>query len=136
MKHFNFVLLATLLAISTFGITACGKAVPPTPVPAATSVAAVQANVEAAGHPLDADERARANANAKGYFEQEFPVVVNGSITKERGSFISCRPSDSVPVNGLVTCTGLVPQAAGGFKEQTRFCGYIPTLVGCSDVNK
>ena len=92
----------------------------------------IKAQVEQGVHSLTADERPRAQANAKAYYEKEFPVVVNGQITKERGSFLECRPSDS-NFNGLVTCKGLVPQTAGGFKEMTRYCGYTPTLVGCSD---
>lgn len=90
---------------------------------------AVQNNV----HALTADERPLAQANAKAYFEKEFPVQgKDGSLSKERGSFLECRPSDS-NFNGLVTCKGLVPQLGGGFKETTRYCGYRPDLVGCSD---
>lgn len=84
-------------------------------------------------HALTADERPLAQTNAKSYFEKEFPVQTReGSLTKERGSFLECRPSDS-NFNGLVTCKGLVPQLGGGFKEVTRYCGYRPELVGCSD---
>lgn len=92
----------------------------------------IKAQVEQGVHSLTADERPRAQANAKSYFEKEFPVMKNGSLDKERGSFLECRPSDS-NFNGLVTCKGLIPQLNGGFKEVTRYCGYTPTLVGCSD---
>lgn len=83
-------------------------------------------------HALTADERPRAQANAKSYYEKEFPVILNGVRGSERGVFLECRPSDS-NFNGLVTCKGQVPQINGGFKENTRYCGYTPTLVGCSD---
>lgn len=84
-------------------------------------------------HALTADERPLAQTNAKAFFEKEFPVQgKDGGLTKERGSFLECRPSDS-NFNGLVTCKGLVPQLNGGFKEVTRYCGYRKELVGCSD---
>lgn len=84
-------------------------------------------------HALTADERPLAQTNAKAFFEKEFPVQTReGSLTKERGSFLECRPSDS-NFNGLVTCKGLVPQLQGGFREVTRYCGYRKELVGCSD---
>lgn len=92
----------------------------------------IQAQVKDKVHALTADERPRATANAKTYFEKEFPVASNGQLGKERGVFNECRPSDS-NFNGLVTCKGLVPQINGGFKEITRYCGYTPDLVGCSD---
>ena len=84
-------------------------------------------------HALTADERPLAQANAKAFFEKEFPVQnAGGGLGKERGFFLECRPSDS-NFNGLVTCKGLIPQLAGGFKEVTRYCGYRKELVGCSD---
>lgn len=84
-------------------------------------------------HALTADERPLAQANAKAFFEKEFPVQSkDGGLGKERGSFLECRPSDS-NFNGLVTCKGLIPQLNGGFKEVTRYCGYRKELVGCSD---
>jgi hypothetical protein len=83
-------------------------------------------------HALTADERPLAQANAKAFFEKEFPVQQGNSLSKERGSFLECRPSDS-NFNGLVTCKGLVPNVGGGFKEVTRYCGYRKELVGCSD---
>lgn len=84
-------------------------------------------------HALTAEERPLAQANAKAFYEKEFPVQgKDGSLGKERGSFLECRPSDS-NFNGLVTCKGLVPQLAGGFREVTRYCGYRKELVGCSD---
>ena len=84
-------------------------------------------------HALTADERPLAQTNAKAYFEKEFPVQgKDGSLSKERGAFLECRPSDS-NFNGLVTCRGMVPQFNGGFKEVTRYCGYRKELTGCSD---
>lgn len=86
-------------------------------------------------HSLTADERPLATTNAKAYFEKEYPVeTAPGVLTKVRGQFLECRPSDS-NFNGLVTCKGLVPQLKGGYQEVTRYCGYRPELVGCSDVD-
>jgi len=113
-----FLMVATALAIS-----ACGSQ---------TAEEKINQQVKEAVHSLTADERPRATANAKTYFEKEFPVIVNGNRMAERGVFNECRPSDS-NFNGLVTCKGLVPQINGGFKETTRYCGYTPELVGCSD---
>ena len=83
-------------------------------------------------HPLNETERPLAQMNAKAYFEKEFPVEKEGELKKERGAFLECRPSDS-NFNGLVTCKGMVPQPKGGYREVTRYCGYRPELVGCSD---
>lgn len=114
-------LIAALIA--AMFLTACGKS-------AEEKIAKqVTENV----HALTADERPLAQTNAKAFFEKEFPVQgKDGSLGKERGSFLECRPSDS-NFNGLVTCKGLVPQLNGGFKEVTRYCGYRKELVGCSD---
>lgn len=78
-------------------------------------------------HALTDTERPLADANAKKFFEHPW-ITAEGQI----GQFISCRPSDS-NANGLVTCTGFIPQAKGGFAEVKRYCGYRPELVGCSD---
>ena len=104
-------------------LTACGSK---------TAEEKINAQVKEKVHSLTADERPRAQANAKSYYEKEFPVIVGGVRGSERGVFNECRPSDS-NFNGLVTCKGLVPQINGGFKETTRYCGYTPELVGCSD---
>lgn len=110
--------------IAAFGLTACG------PQSAEEKIAAATKD---GTHSLTADERPRAQANAKTFFEKEFPVQQrDGSLGRERGVFLECRPSDS-NFNGLVTCKGQVPQMNGGFKETTRYCGYTPELVGCSD---
>jgi hypothetical protein len=76
---------------------------------------------------LNADERNMAAINGKQFFEKEW-LPAGG----KRGQLISCRPSDS-NFNGLVTCTGFVPQANGEFAEIKRFCGYKADLVGCTD---
>lgn len=95
----------------------------------------VNKQIQSNQHSLTADERPLAQSNAKAYYEKEFPVQTkDGTLSKERGVFLECRPSDS-NFNGLVTCKGLVPQLQGGFKEVTRYCGYRPELVGCSDVD-
>jgi hypothetical protein len=80
-------------------------------------------------YPLNADERALASANAKTYFEREWINAANA-----RGQFTMCRPSDS-NFNGMVSCFGLVPQPTTGqtYKEVKMYCGYQPTLVGCSN---
>lgn len=81
-------------------------------------------------HALTDQERNLANANAKEYFEREWPTNAGKTL---RGTFIACRPSDS-NANGLVTCTGYVGSLdEGKLVERTRYCGYRPELVGCSD---
>lgn len=124
MKHSNTLTLvigaAALMAAAV--LSACSK----------TAEQKINAQVSEGVHSLTADERPRAQANAKAYFEKEWPVLVNGQRTAERGVFLECRPSDS-NFNGLVTCKGQVPLFQGGFKETTRYCGYTPALVGCSD---
>ena len=77
-------------------------------------------------HALTADERNMASINGKQFYEKEW-LPAGG----KRGQLISCKPSDS-NANGLVTCTGFIPQANGSFSEVTRYCGYMPELVGCS----
>jgi hypothetical protein len=78
-------------------------------------------------HALTEDERALANANGKAFFEK--PWAPAGG---KQGQFISCRPSDS-NFNGLVTCSGFIPQPDGSMPEIKRYCGYRADLVGCSD---
>jgi hypothetical protein len=81
-------------------------------------------------HPLSDQERNLAIANAKEYFDREWPTNSGKSL---RGTFIACRPSDS-NANGLVTCTGYVGSLdEGKLIERARYCGYRPELVGCSD---
>lgn len=93
----------------------------------------IQTQISEKVHALTADERTMVQTNAKQFFEKEFPVQTqDGALSKERGVFLECRPSDS-NFNGLATCKGMVPQFNGGFKEVGRYCGYTPKLVGCSD---
>ncbi len=82
-------------------------------------------------YPLTAEERSLAIANAKRYYEQEWPTN-NG--TKLKGTFINCRPSDS-NTNGLVSCTGYIVNTNGQLLEKTVYSGYRPDLVGVSDVD-
>jgi hypothetical protein len=119
-KQLYFVVSAILMA---FALAGCGSK---------SAEEKIQAQIKDKVHALTADERPRAVANAKSYFEKEFPVIVNGQRGTDRGVFLECRPSDS-NFNGLVTCKGQVPQLQGGFREVTRYCGYTPELVGCSD---
>lgn len=93
----------------------------------------IKAQVQDKVHALTADERLLAETNAKQYFNKEFPTLDQaGKNSTDRGVYLECRPSDS-NFNGMVTCKGIVPQLAGGRKEITRYCGYTPGLVGCSD---
>lgn len=124
MKKMKPLLFLVAAMAGIVALTACGKQTADEKI-----VQQVTQNV----HALTADERPLAQTNARAFFEKEFPVQTqSGSLTKERGSFLECRPSDS-NFNGLVTCKGLVPQLSGGFKEVTRYCGYRKELVGCSD---
>lgn len=111
-----FVVIAMLLT------TACSK----------TAEERIEDTIDKGVHALTADERPMAQMNAKAFYEKEFPVERDGTLTHERGAFLECRPSDS-NFNGLVTCKGLVPQRKSGFQEVTRYCGYRKELVGCSD---
>lgn len=76
---------------------------------------------------LTVDERNMATVNAKNYWEK--PWLPAGG---KKGQVINCRPSDS-NANGLVTCSGYVPNPAGTFDETKMYCGYRPELVGCVD---
>jgi hypothetical protein len=114
----------SVIALATLAMIACVKQ---------TAEEKIQANITTSIHALNADERQLAEINAKAFFNKEFPVETkDGSLSSERGRWLECRPSDS-NTNGLVTCKGLVPNIKGGFKEVTRYCGYRPELVGCSD---
>ena len=109
--------LSLLAAMATLTLAACGEK---------SSADKVEAQLSKV-HALTDNERALAEANAKRFFEQ--PWAPAGGT---KGQFIGCRPSDS-NYNGLVTCTGFVPQANGSMPEVKRYCGYRPDLVGCSD---
>lgn len=123
-RKLTLCLFAAAFMVGVAGLAACGSK---------TAEEKIAQQITQNVHALTSDERPLAQTNAKAFFEKEFPVQTkDGSLTKERGSFLECRPSDS-NFNGLVTCKGLVPQLAGGFKEVTRYCGYRKELVGCSD---
>jgi hypothetical protein len=101
----------------------------------ATTLAACGA--EGGVYNLDVDEAKRAQVNAAAYFNGEHPAGVDaaGNLTKKQGSFTACRPQDS-NANGMVTCTGMVPDLKGGFIQQTRYCGYRSgnnAVLSCSD---
>lgn len=89
-------------------------------------------------HALSPEERNLAETNAKQFFNRSFPQAQGdgkGGIVMgdARGVFLDCRPSDS-NYNGLVTCHGVMPLVRGGFDDKaTRYCGYTPKLMGCSD---
>lgn len=119
MKYSTLITAAFAIAL----LSACGPK---------TAEDKIQAQITDKVHALTADERMLVQTNAKQFYEKEFPVDNGGTLTKERGAFLECRPSDS-NFNGLATCKGMVPQFNGGFKEVTRYCGYTPKLVGCSD---
>lgn len=86
-------------------------------------------------HNLTPDQKRRAETHAAAYFDAEHPAGTDasGNLIKRKGSFQTCRPQDSNS-NGLVTCTGTVPNIAGGFGTRTMYCGYEANGVdGCSD---
>ncbi len=115
-----FAIVAVVIA--AIGLSACGQK---------SAEQKVEAKV-ASVYALNAEERALAQTNAKQFYEKDWPVVKGSERTSERGVWIECRPSDS-NFNGLVSCSGQVPQINGGFKEVKRYCGYRKDLVGCSD---
>lgn len=88
-------------------------------------------------HNLSVDEARRAKTYAESYFNQDHPggVDASGQIVKKKGSFQACRPQDS-NANGMVTCTGLLPNMQGTFTTTTRYCGYesgAGAVLECSD---
>lgn len=111
------LIVAAFAAAAALSLSACGSKT------AEQKVASQVAQV----HPLSADERGRAETNAKRFFEKQWLNADNA-----RGQFNECRPSDS-NYNGLVTCFGFIPKAGGGYQEIKRYCGYTPELTGCSD---
>lgn len=116
-KNFRIGLLMSSLAAAAI-MAACG------PAPTAEEKTAKQVS---SVHALTDEERALGNSNAKAFFERPWAPAGGKS-----GQFIACRPSDS-NFNGLVTCTGFIPQPDGTMPEVKRYCGYRPDLVGCSD---
>lgn len=114
-----------LAAIVAVFLSACGKKEEP-PAPPVSTV-----------HNLTPDEVTRAQVNAQAHFNNEFPAGVDkaGNLTKKKGSWTSCRPQDSNS-NGLVTCTGMIPNMDGGFATSTMYCGYrggAGAIGGCND---
>lgn len=112
-------LLALIVIGLAFNLTGCGQ----------SAEEKIKSATEEKVYSLNADERLRVQANAKAYYEKEWLIAGNA-----RGALNECRPTDS-NFNGYVSCSGSVPLAGGGYKEQKRFCGYTPKVVGCSDVD-
>lgn len=114
-------------AIAALLLTACEKP--------QTVAEKVKQNITEGVHALGAEERQLAETNAKQFFNRSFPNGKDqaGELTTAKGMFLDCRPSDS-NANGMVTCHGILPKMTGGFDDKaTRYCGYRPELVGCSD---
>lgn len=120
--------LVIALLSAAFLVVGCGKKVEPVAPPAP---------VKSAVHNLTPDEVTRAQVNAQAYFNGEFPAGTNakGDLVRKKGSWTSCRPQDSNN-NGLVTCTGMVPNMEGGYAASTMYCGYnggAEAISGCND---
>ena len=93
----------------------------------------IQEQITEKQYALTADDRARLTANAKQYFEKAWVIADN-----KVGQLNNCNPTDS-NANGLVSCVGFVPQAAGvnpPFKEVKMYCSYRPEVVGCNPEDK
>jgi len=108
--------LSILVIAATVALAACGEKGP---------------------HNLSVDEARRAQINAEAFFNAEHPAgtTPQGELLKKKGSFMTCRPQDSNN-NNLVTCTGMLPNMAGGFTQTTRYCGYnsgANAILSCSD---
>lgn len=128
MKKSSRSLLVVAIVMS-IGLAACGEK--------KTAQDKVTEHLTKSGsiHALTADERQLAETNAKQFFNRSFPNGKDaaGELTTAKGMWLDCRPSDSNS-NGLVTCHGILPKLSGGFDDKaTRYCGYRPELVGCSD---
>lgn len=122
-SRFASILFIMALAI---GLAACSKQ---------SVEERVKANITEGVHALTAEERQLAETNAKQFYNRSFPNGQDaaGELTTAKGMFLDCRPSDS-NTNGLVTCHGIMPKMKGGFDDKsTRYCGYRPEMVGCSD---
>lgn len=121
MKIQKSLIVASLLAII---MTGCAKE-PDNRSPEQK----VQANASAK-YNMTGEEVSRANNNAKQYFEKSWPIADN-----QHGMLNNCRPSDS-NFNGKASCTGYVPNPLGApkpYHDETVYCGYNTTIIGCSD---
>lgn len=121
-SHFKF----TVALVAVMALAACNKA---------SIEEKVKQNITEGVHALSAEKRQLAETNAKQFFNRSFPNGKDaaGELTTAKGMFLDCRPSDS-NTNGMVTCHGILPKMTGGFDDKaTRYCGYRPELVGCSD---
>lgn len=124
-KFIKFCSIA-LIAVSAMSVTGCGEK--------QTAEQRINDQVQEKVHALTAEERILAETNAKQFFNREFPQTQgDGTMRPVRGMFLDCRPSDS-NFNGMVTCHGVMPLINGRFDDKvTRYCGYTPKLMGCSD---
>lgn len=117
----------TITLAAVMALAACNKP--------QTVAEKVKQNITEGVRALGAEERQLAETNAKQFFNRSFPNGKDaaGELTTAKGMFLDCRPSDS-NTNGMVTCHGILPKMTGGFDDKaTRYCGYRPELVGCSD---
>lgn len=122
----SLLFIIALAMSAAFTLSGCGKE---------SIEQKVTSNITNGVHALTAEERQLAETNAKQFYNRAFPNGNDaaGEITTAKGMFLDCRPSDS-NANGLVTCHGIMPKMKGGFDDKsTRYCGYRPELVGCSD---
>lgn len=126
-KSHSRILLFAVALMAAVSMSACSK-------PSVEQ--RVTANITDGVHALTSEERQLAETNAKQFYNRDFPNgkdEKSGELTKAKGMFLDCRPSDS-NANGLVTCHGIMPRMNGGFDDKsTRYCGYRKELVGCSD---
>lgn len=118
MKRSSIGLMAILSLGFVFTTAGCGDK--------KSATEQVAANVESAAYVLTPEDLARAEANAKNFYNKEW-VVAGG----QRGQFNLCKPTDSNK-NGMVTCYGYEPKGDGTFKQSTMYCGYDGKIGGCS----
>ena len=111
---------AILVSAMCVAVVGCGS-------PPQTQEEKVKQQVSQNQYSLTADERQASQINGKTYFDKSW-ITADGA----RGQLNNCRPSDSNS-NGMVSCTGFVPQPGGSYKETKMYCGYRPEVVGCSD---
>ena len=114
-----------LISLTTLVLAACGADNRPS------------ANGSGDSHNLSVDEMRRADIQSAAHFNKEWPAGPNsdGALQTKRGMHLSCRPQDSNR-NWLVSCTGSVPNNAGGWRQLTVYCGYGEgkfAIAGCND---
>lgn len=93
----------------------------------------IKAKIAESTYYLTAEEKMLAEANAKQFFNKQWPQKQqDGSMGQAMGYLSDCRNSDS-NFNGLVTCAGKTPVLTGGYVDTVRYCGYRKEIVGCND---